>query len=424
MNPPPLPPFELCKELYNTQHAYIGTIFAFLQPEDFLQRLRLVYNQELDLTQRDGRLYLCQVLLVLAFGQMYSINRWTSPDGPPGFDYFKAALDFLPDIHQRSSLRFIEVLACVTYYMQTLGRQDAASTYIGVAMRMALFMGLHQDVAGDDMDVEENRQRREVWWSLYSLDRILSIKSGNLITIRDEDITTPFPKVDPQNPNVPWYELVMLKYTELSRILGKIGQGKRRTRSWPAWVALNVAQLELYRQRPKSTATLLASVQDIMNSLSSWARSVPERLRIDPNSTGGDFDGAAVSVYLLFYSCVAMNTRPILSYLVQQRIGVETSSVSCGDWREGLSETIVGVVEYAIETALQVITIMEKARKLNLIATYGYLDGKYAFSATLLSIMANTYLTNSLSTDLSVNQGLGILASMAERGNSNVTARR
>ncbi|KAG5775326.1 hypothetical protein H9Q73_010997 [Fusarium xylarioides] len=405
MNPPPLPPFELCKELYNTQHAYIGTIFAFLQPEDFLQRLRLIYNQELDLTQRDGRLYLCQVLIVLAFGQMYSINRWTSPDGPPGFDYFKAALDFLPDIHKRSSLRFIEVLAYVTYYMQTLGRQDAASTYIGVAMRMALFMGLHQDVAGDDMDVEENRQRRKVWWSLYSLDRILSIKSGNLITIRDEDITTPFLKVDPQNPNVPWYELVMLQYTELSRILGKIGQ-------------------ELYRQRPKSTATLLASVQDIMNSLSSWARSVPEWLRIDPNSTGGDFDGAAVSVYLLFYSCVAMNTRPILLYLVQQRIDVETSSVSCGDWREGLSETIVGVVEYAIETALQVITIMEKARKLNLIATYGYLDGEYAFSATLLLIMANTYLPNSLSTDLSVNQGLGILASMAERGNSNVAARR
>ncbi|KAF5540684.1 C6 transcription factor [Fusarium phyllophilum] len=377
MNPPPLPPFELCKELYNTQHAYIGTIFAFLQPEDFLQRLRLVYNQELDLTQRDGRLYLCQVLLVLAFGQMYSINRWTSPDGPPGFDYFKAALDFLPDIHERSSLRFIEVLACVTYYMQTLGRQDAASTYIGVAMRMALFMGLHQDVAGDDMDVEENRQRREVWWSLYSLDRILSIKSGNLITIRDEDITTPFPKVDPRNPNVPWYMLVMLQYTELSRILGKIG-------------------LELCRRRPKSTTTLLASVQDIMNSLSSWARSVPERLRIDPNSTGGDFDGAAVSVYLLFYSCVAMNTRPILLYLVQQRIDVKTS----------------------------IITIMEKARKLNLIATSGYLDGEYAFSATLLLIMANTSLPNSPSTDLSVNQGLGILASMAERGNSNVTARR
>ncbi|KAG5791118.1 hypothetical protein H9Q69_009842 [Fusarium xylarioides] len=272
-------------------------------------------------------------------------------------------------------------------------------------MRMALFMGLHQDVVGDDMDVEENRQRRKVWWLLYSLDRILSIKSGNLITIRDEDITTPFPKVDPQNPNVPWYELVMLQYTELSQILGKIGQ-------------------ELYRQRPKSTATLLASVQDIMNSLSSWARSVPERLRIDPNSTGGDFDGAAVSVYLLFYSCVAMNTRPILLYLVQQRIDVSTSSVSCGDWREGLSETIVGVVEYAIETALQVITIMEKARKLNLIAKYGYLDGEYAFSATLLLIMANTYLPNSLSTDLSVNQGLGILASMAERGNSNVAARR
>lgn len=130
LTPPPLPPFELCKQLYSAQYAYIGTIFSFIQPNQFEGYLRQIYAQRLDSSVRENRLIVCQVLMVLALGQMYSINQWTGNDGPPGFVYFKSALQFLPDIHEKGSVQFIEALCYVAYYMQNLNRRDAAFLYV------------------------------------------------------------------------------------------------------------------------------------------------------------------------------------------------------------------------------------------------------------------------------------------------------
>ena len=74
-------------------------------------------------------------------------------------------------------------------------------------------------------------------------DRILSVKSGNPITIHDEDIGTLLPattvclfaescnwlftdcKKD-GSTNVPWSSVVLRHYAQLSSILGRIGEGK------------------------------------------------------------------------------------------------------------------------------------------------------------------------------------------------------
>lgn len=76
---PQLPPFDFAKRLYSAQHAYIGTIFSFLDEKSFQQRLEHVYAYPPDLTNRDDCLIYCQVLLVFAFGQMYSVNQYGEP---------------------------------------------------------------------------------------------------------------------------------------------------------------------------------------------------------------------------------------------------------------------------------------------------------------------------------------------------------
>lgn len=70
--------------------------------------------------------------------------------------------------------------------------------------------------------------------------RLLSVKSGNPITIQDEDIGTgwpihdvsPYPTgkmcyADCQDASIPapWPSVVLTHYTKLSRILGRIGEG-------------------------------------------------------------------------------------------------------------------------------------------------------------------------------------------------------
>lgn len=49
-------------------------------------------------------------------------------------------------------------------------------------------MGLHQEVPDQNLDDRDREHRRRLWWSVYSMDRILCVKSGNPLTIADQDI--------------------------------------------------------------------------------------------------------------------------------------------------------------------------------------------------------------------------------------------
>jgi proline utilization trans-activator len=127
---PQLPPYDFAKRLYGAQHIYIGTIFSFLQPQDFEKRIEWVYSHVPDFSVPEACLSYCQILLIFAYGQMYSLNEWVGNDGPPGFAYFMQALQLLPDIHEEGSILFVEVLSLVGYYMQNLNRRDAAFLYV------------------------------------------------------------------------------------------------------------------------------------------------------------------------------------------------------------------------------------------------------------------------------------------------------
>ncbi|KAE8154896.1 fungal-specific transcription factor domain-containing protein [Aspergillus avenaceus] len=344
---PQLPPVEFAKRLFWVQYAYIGTIFSLIQPLDFEERLQLVYNQLPDLSDRESCLVYCQVLLVIAFGLMYSVNQWSGDDGPPGFKYFKHALRFLPDIHEEGSIFFVEVLCYIAYYMQNLNRRDAAFLYIGLALRMAISLGLHQEVTDQAISENDRNRRRRAWWSVYSLDRLLSVKSGNPITIQDEDIGTTWP-IPTDSSAVPWPSVVLTHYTQLSRILGRIGE-------------------EIYRKKPRSGTNLLASVQSITDNLAEWLRQVPDRLRINYSTLDTHINRESVSIFLHFYSCVNMTARPLVFYVIQRRLDAEARGSATEDWKDGLSQNTVAVIDSCIAAARATTVIMDAAAKHNLV---------------------------------------------------------
>lgn len=401
---PQLPPFEFAKRLFWVQYAYIGTIFSLIQPLDFEERLRAVYNQPPDFSNRESCLVYCQVLLVIAFGLMYSVNQWSGDDGPPGFKYFKHALRFLPDIHEEGSIFFVEVLCYVAYYMQNLNRRDAAFLYIGLALRMAISLGLHQEVSDPTISEDDRNRRRRAWWSVYSLDRLLSVKSGNPITIQDEDIGTRWPIPAELSPAVPWPSIVLTYYTQLSRVLGRIGE-------------------EIYRKKPRSGTNLLASVQSITNDLSEWLSRIPDRLRINFSTLDTHINRELVSIFLHFYSCVNMTARPLVFYVIQGRLDAETGNSATDDWKEGLSQNTVAVIDSCITAARATTVIMDAAAKHNLVATYGYLDGEYIFSAALLLVMVNAAFPHNETNARAMETALNLLRGMADRGNTYLGSR-
>lgn len=345
---PLLPPFELAQRLYRAQHAYIGTIFSFLSESSFQSRLERVYARSPDPSNREDCLSFCQILLVLAFGQMYSINQWVGHEGPPGFKYFKHALTFLPNAYEDASILFIEVLSYVAYFMQTINRRDSAYLYIGLAMRMAVSLGLHQEVSDPDIDIETREHRRRVWWSTYSMERLLSVTSGHPISIQDEDIELLSPTSKPGEDD--HLASTLACYTELSRIHGIIGE-------------------KIYRKRQKSGPDLSACIQHIMKRLDGWLERLPESVKLHhPNLTQATAPRReVVSVYLHYYHCINITARPILLYAIQRQLAANAQRPSTARWEDGFSPEIVHVIDTAISAARSSAFILDTAAKFNLV---------------------------------------------------------
>lgn len=347
---PLLPPFELAKRLYRAQHAYIGTIFSFLSEKAFYQRLERVYARSPDPNNRDECLIYCQILLVLAFGQMYSINQWIGDEGPPGFKYFKHALTFLPNMFEEPSILFVEVLSYVAYFMQSINRRDAAYVYIGIALRMAISLGLHQEVSDQEIDSERREHQRRVWWSTYSMERLLCVTSGHPIAIQDEDIEllppSPLPGEDGHVASV------LASYTELSKIHGIIGE-------------------KIYRKRQKSGFDLYSCIQDIMKRLDEWFGRLPERVQLNFSDLDQAPHREVVSTHLHYYHCINMTARPILLYAIQRQLAANTQRPNVARWEDGFPPGIVHVIDTAVSAARSSALLLNTTMKYNLVGKSG-----------------------------------------------------
>ncbi|EQB46590.1 hypothetical protein CGLO_14349 [Colletotrichum gloeosporioides Cg-14] len=419
-----LPPIDIARRLFAAQYTYIGTIFSFTDPkEKFDQLLTEAYRGPPDPSDKEACLSYAKVLIILAFGQLYSVNQWVDFRGPPGFEYFTHALNLLPDTHEEGSILCVETLALIGYFMQNMNRRDAAFLYIGMALRMAISLGLHhevgysptpttlqgQDANPESIDHDTREHRRRVWWSVYSLDRILSVKSGNPITIQDEDIGVDLPsRLSREAEYCP--AVVLRHYTELSRILGEIHNTIYRRTSKTA---------------PKSGQRLMASVQGIILGLSKWNQDLPDDLRFDPARLS--ISRESVSTFAHYYQCINMTARPLLFHVVQKRLKRIRTSNDPGekerDWKEGLSQTTVRVIDMCIGAAQDTINMMTVAAQRDLVATYGYMDGEHVFSASIVLVMVCVVFPTNASNMLAMNAGLDLLRGMGERGNSYMGAR-
>jgi hypothetical protein len=349
-----LPHYEVATQFFQAQHQYIGTIFSFVDPSLFRQRLKQIYenHHKLDFSERDTRLVYCQALLVFAYGQMYSVNMWMSNDGPPGFSFFTRALEFLPDIREEGSVLFVEVLALVGYFYQNLNRRDTAFLYIGHALRMAVALGLHQEVSEATMDDTTREHRRRVWWSVYSMDRILCCKSGNPITISDSDISVSSPSPWPGEENPERSSAVVLAhYTELSRILGRIAK-------------------KIYRKNRKSRSGLAVCVQTIMADLAQWLTNLPQYLKLDFERIDNTMTREQVSIYLHYHQCINMTARPLLLGVVTERLKGGLDVEKEANWKNGLSSSTVAVIEEAIKAARNSTTILSAAAERELVGMF------------------------------------------------------
>ena len=344
-----LPPTkEAAWLLFEDQFTYIGTIFAFADRARFRHLLDKVYDGRLDVADPCSCLAHAKLLVIMAFGQFYSINQQMGGGGLPGSEYFAAAVQLLPEIHEHASILFVETLCLIGYFMQNLNHRAAAFSYVGLAVRMAISLGLHEKAPtpeGATLREAELEYRRRVWWSVYSMDRILTVKSGNPVMIHDEDISVAMPSRLPSEPEY-CPAVVLAVYTELSRILGGIS---RRIYSPRFLSSPDEPQEAMY---------------DIAGTLQRWHDAIPHQLRFDIDRLS--YTRESVSTLLHYYQCINMTVRPFIYTLVRRRLQGSADD-RARDWREGLPTATQDIIVRCVDAARETIHLMTVANRQRLV---------------------------------------------------------
>ncbi|KAK7044133.1 hypothetical protein VNI00_007850 [Paramarasmius palmivorus] len=87
----------------------------------------------------------------------------------------------------------VAALLFLAYFSFGLNNEGALWTYSGMALRMAVDLGLHQDVEIYSTNEIQRASDRLLWWSCFVLDRTLAFGTGRPVTVKDKEIKASLP---------------------------------------------------------------------------------------------------------------------------------------------------------------------------------------------------------------------------------------
>lgn len=143
------------------------------------------------LTTMDTNRHLAFYHVCFALSVSIGHTSLQSPDFQSAEAYFKRARMLLgnPMDTVRFTLTDVPALSLMAYYLIEVNRRDAAYMYVGIAAQIAAMHGSFRQA------IDEPSKR--VFWTLYILDRWISMLMGRPSIIADEAIRLPLPALDP-----------------------------------------------------------------------------------------------------------------------------------------------------------------------------------------------------------------------------------
>ncbi|EEU45355.1 uncharacterized protein NECHADRAFT_41510 [Fusarium vanettenii 77-13-4] len=192
-----LPSLDHAIYLFYTFKFHLGQTYRLFDEVEFENQIREFYANAQQKAV-ENRLWYVKFLLILAFGTAFHTSQPTLSSEPPGSKFFVRAMGLMPDHTAlwKDSLLAIEVLAMAGLYLYSIDERESAHVYLGQAIRIAQLEGLHTQLPESELDSQTLTSCRDLWWTLYIMDRHFSSSLGIPMSVQDSDITT---TVNPPN---------------------------------------------------------------------------------------------------------------------------------------------------------------------------------------------------------------------------------
>jgi CDGSH-type Zn-finger protein len=241
-----LPPFDLAANFLEMYLSAAQHVLPFCEIATLRKLFYSLYSAPETYSQssRDHTL----VIAILAFGASLTQHIAMS------HSLFLKAEKNVSTWGDAVSLRVVQVLMLLSEISHTQGRPNSAICICGAAVNKAFAAGLHRDIVHSsrfakdltELDCMRIKERQNTFWTLYALDRRLSLTMGRPASINEMDIDIPEPSGGPH----------LEATVKLSRIAHKVYYG-------------------VYGRKRGSVADFCLKIQEIRDELLEFHKNLP-----------------------------------------------------------------------------------------------------------------------------------------------------
>ncbi|KAB5547355.1 fungal-specific transcription factor domain-containing protein [Coniochaeta sp. 2T2.1] len=314
-----LPPRQLARALCEYSFNCATCILRSVHVPSFYRMFDSIYDMPSQIYSGEQRRFLGLLYAVLALGSMYDVDE-NDPSNPDhyavamdqGFKFYTSARLFLHDLTECRDMVTLQALVFIIHFLQATSNLSECYTFVGIALRSALRMGLHRHLPHVHMTPIDDETRRRAFHVIQQMDIFLSTTIGLPLVLQDKDIDQPLPtevndeyiterEIQTPPPGTHSFFQAFNAHAKLMRILAKVVQHLYPPNG-TKMETTNVTYMISY-----------ARIKEIEKDLHDWSEQLPAAWRPGPE---GDVQVVRVRALLRFaYAHVQMMLyRPFLHY--------------------------------------------------------------------------------------------------------------
>lgn len=216
----------------------------------------------------------------------------------------------------------VQALLLMSVYMLAKSKRNTAHALLGMAVRSANALGLHREETMVIFSPDEQSARRNLWRSLFVMDRLLSCSLGRPTAISEDDCSG-----DTLRPNDPPLEGAFNPNISLAASFDETGPAALEA-AVRSCSTIGMILKKVYQQRKISTRL----AQEIADICKVWPRALPPILHWRQAATATPSQGVAILHVNLFYChSIILLTRPFFLYILNLETQRQVSQASTGN---------------------------------------------------------------------------------------------
>lgn len=191
-----LPERSLCDVLVQAYLDHLHGAFQVFHKPIFRLRYNFLWDNKIAQTGTSDIGWTCCLFMVIILGADI-----LGPEHCPDSiiiqtKYMKLVRDSFQSLVFTATLENVQALLLLQLYEQNSGERNTSWLILGLAIRMAITLGMHREGTYASFDKAEANTRRVVWWTLYQVEFNMSMILGRPPTINAKEVNVSLPGDD------------------------------------------------------------------------------------------------------------------------------------------------------------------------------------------------------------------------------------